>query len=107
MNGYSEYDIGEAGERIVVNALKKDRWIVNWNTKGPGATDIEAQKDLRKILIQVKTAIYPNKPAELSNDERGRIMSRAKSLGAEAWEAKVVLDSSLRQVGEIFWSRLS
>jgi hypothetical protein len=73
-------DIGTCGEQIVVNDLKRKGYNVKWDTKGPGSTDIEAHGEPNSYLIQVKTAVIPNEPADLSSDERRNITSRAARL---------------------------
>jgi Holliday junction resolvase len=98
--------IGEAGERIVVDWLKaKGCTIDRWDTQSPGSTDIEASWPTKRLLVQVKSAVAPNQPSVLSGDEIAKIKSRAAKVGAEAWQAQVQLDSQLRQVG-IKWAKL-
>jgi Holliday junction resolvase-like predicted endonuclease len=86
-------DIGRAGEQLVVNWLRANGWCVeSWNTQGSGATDIVASKSWIRVLIQVKTALYPNSPASVSDVERRAICSRAKRTGCQAYVAQVMLD---------------
>jgi Holliday junction resolvase len=102
----TQVDIGNAGERLVARALAGDGYRTNVDTRGPGSTDIEALKPDRSLLIQVKTAIYPNSPANLSADELRNIRARATRLGREAWAAGVQLDRNLAPVGNIAWQQL-
>lgn len=101
-------EIGQAGERIVVQWLRNYRFTIQgWDTQSPGSTDIEAESSKAHILVQVKSAADPNEPPSLSSDEERNIKSRATRIGAEAWEAQVQLNASLQLVGEIQWRKLS
>ncbi len=102
-------DIGEKGEKIVVEYLKKVKGYsdVKLNTQGAGATDIEAVGTKTCLLVQVKAAaVQPNVPSHLTNDEETRIKSRASNIAAEAWEARVILTSQLEFAGPILWRKL-
>jgi hypothetical protein len=97
------------GEGIAIQDLfKKGFTILKWNPPEqlPGG-DIEAMEAAlrRRILVQVKSDVQPNPPHSLSTDEEEALKSRAMKIGAEAWEAKVQLDSSLQQ-GTVTWRRL-
>jgi hypothetical protein len=99
--------IGQSGEYIVARELAAKGYRTNVDTRAPGATDIEARGTTASLLVQVKTAVAPNLPSELSGEERQKIRSRAAHLGWEPWGAKVQLDSRLNLVGSIVWHRLS
>jgi hypothetical protein len=102
----TEVEIGQAGERIVVTWLQNHAYIIDrWDTQAPGSTDIEAHAQV-KLLIQVKTSVAPNIPASLSTDEETNIKQRATRISAQAYEARVQLDSNLTLFGEIMWRRL-
>lgn len=102
-------EIGQIGEKLVAEYLKnvKGYHKVIQNTKGPGATDIEAIGTKIRLLVQVKTAVLPNEPSCLTSDEENRIKSRAASMSAEAWEARVMLDSQHKPTGQFKWRKLS
>lgn len=104
---YTTSEVGRAGEHAVVQWLRSNRCTVtNWNTQAAGSTDIEAVGAAR-LLIQVKSAVYPSQPASLSSDEEGNIKSRATRTSAEAWEARVLLDQRLQLQSEIAWRKLN
>ncbi|NLE57262.1 MAG: hypothetical protein GX616_02800 [Planctomycetes bacterium] len=104
----SAADIGRAGEAVVVAYLKaKGYRITSWDTRGPGATDIEATGTQATLLVQVKACLHPAQPCLLSSDELRALTSRAARKGAEAWEARVTLNSLLRAVGEPVWRKLN
>ena len=104
---YDPYDVVLAWEKAVVNWLRQKGWeITRWDTQTPGSTDIEARSGNKKLLVQVKSAIYPNQPSSLSWEEERNIKSRATKIGAEAWEARVLLDESLNPM-DIKWRKLN
>lgn len=85
-------DIGRIGEKAVVDNLTSQGYtIIEWNTQAPGATDIEASNSKEHILVQVKSAMYPSIPVDLSQADIAAIKSRASRKNAVAYEAKVQL----------------
>ena len=103
-------DIARVGEGIAIRSLfDKGFTILKWNPPDqlPGG-DIEAEDATRKrrILVQVRSDVEPNVPASLSSNEEADLESRAMNGGAEAWEAKVQLHSSL-QSGSVTWRQLA
>lgn len=101
-------DIGKAGEMIVENWLRTHNWrnIIR-NTQQPGGTDIQADGGTSgNILVQVKTALTPNQPSEISELEKSAITSRATRLNRIAYSAYVVIDSNKNLIGEIRWRKL-
>lgn len=99
-------EIGTVGERYVAYWLRYNGYATNIDTKGPGATDIEARGSTKSLLVQVKTAVLPSKPDTLSAEEERSILARAARLGCEAWEARVQLDVRMQQVGQVQWRRM-
>lgn len=99
-------EIGGAGERIVDAALAAMGYHTNLNTRQPGSTDIEAAGSQVSLLVQVKTAVAPAVPSDMSSDEVRNIKARAAKLAYQAWQAKVSVDGNLKLVGEIVWKRL-
>ena len=98
-------DVGRAGEAVIVKELQaKGYTIIRWDTQSPGSSDIEANTGTH-LLVQVKSAVSPNVAASLSSDEERNIKSRATRIGAQAWEARVQLDSGLRN-GTVSWRHL-
>lgn len=103
------FEIGQAGEGIVVQWLKEAGYTMKrWDTASSGSTDIEAENSSGHILlVQVKSAVHPNEPPSLSSDEERKIKSRATKIGAEDWEARGQLSAGLELIGEIRWRKLS
>jgi hypothetical protein len=99
--------IGTVAERRVAYWLEEYGYSTNIDTKDPSSTEIEARGNAKSLLVQVKSAVQPDKPDTLSADEVRSLTERAARRGLEAWEARVQLDQQLRQVGEIQWRKLS
>ncbi len=104
---YSMSDVGQAGENHVARWLQSQGFTVRQNTQLPGSTDIEAANSAKRLLVQVKSAVYPGAPATLSSDEVRNITSRAARIGAEAWVAQVVLNQQLQVQGQMAWTKLN
>jgi len=102
-------DIGQLGEEAVVTDLESKAYIgIKRNTRGPGSTDIEATNTHgRKQLFQVKTAVLPSVPDDLSSSEITAIISRAARIGASAYQAKVQLNSNLTVIAPIHYAKLT
>jgi hypothetical protein len=99
-------EIGNIGERHVEAVLVKDGWTCNRNTQLPGSTDIEAVKAGRKILVQVKTAVNPAQPADLSEEETRNIKTRAARTNSEAWLAKATITPAGLLMKDIGWRQV-
>jgi hypothetical protein len=85
--------IENIGERHTEERLVRIGYQCNRNTLLPGSTEIDALGINNKLLVQVKTAVFPNEAADLSQQEKSGITSRASLLGREAWLARVQIDS--------------
>jgi len=99
-------DIRRAGEGHVVDWLKAEKYSIKWNTQATGVIGIEAQSSSKRLLVHVKTAVYPNGPDRLSAEEERAITSRAAILGAQAWEARVQVGSKLELIGNVQWRKI-
>ena len=76
-----------------IQSLKSNKYtITNHDTKGAGSTDIEAENNTSKVLVQVKPGVAPNEPADLSPDELRNIKARATKLKRDAYCCKVQLE---------------
>jgi hypothetical protein len=99
-------DIGSRGEEIVENFFKGKGFETKRNTKFPGATDIEAHKNTKKCLVQVKTSQYPNEPNKMSSEEIRLLKSRASKLNCVPIRARLQIDGKGNLVGDIKFKRL-
>src|ERR1017187_1022808 len=96
--------VGDFGERHVEAWLRAKGFTnILRDTKQLGSTDIQADGS-ESILVQVKTAVHPDQPAQLSADEIRDIKSRATKLGRVAYVARVTIDFAGGLVGTIAWS---
>jgi hypothetical protein len=108
---------GLHAENVVAEYLRHQGYLAFVDTKGPGATDVEAwyRLDLRHI-IQVKAALVDTRdpvagshallnPPMPSHEEIQQIRCRALLLGTNAWIAHVLLDDqTLNPFGDIRWT---
>jgi Holliday junction resolvase-like predicted endonuclease len=96
-------DIGHAGEKHVENwCISKGFRNVIRNTWQPGGVDIQADGGANNnIVIQVKSAISPNQPATVTNEERAAIIARGKKLGRIPYGAYVVMNGETKLMGDI------
>jgi Holliday junction resolvase len=103
----STSDIGRAGERHVVDWLKAEGYsIIRWNTQTSGSTEIEAKSSSKRLLVQVRTAVSPTDPVQLTPEEEKAITSRAARIGAQAWEARIQVGRNLDLVGNVRWRKI-
>src|ERR1700739_1168024 len=99
--------IGKVGEVYVSNWLAAKGYSGICNTQLPGSTDIEANGYPTSLLVQVKTAVWPNLPAEVSPAKVKAIVARATKANRQAWSARVQINDAGELLGEIAWKRLS
>ena len=100
-------EVGTTGEKHATAELRAKGWTCYRNTQLPGATDIEATGGTPALLVQVKTAVYPNLPADLSAEEKTAIVSRANRNGKDAWLAQLQINREGALVGSISWTKLT
>ena len=100
-------EIGNIGERHVTAWLQAKNYQCNRNTALPGSTDIEADASQASLLVQVKTALSPALPADLSTEEQRAIVARANRSGKEEWLARLQINSQGALIGEISWAKLN
>jgi len=103
---FADFYVTLAGERAVVTWLEEKGFtVVKWDSRAPGSADIEA-KSVKHLVVRVRTSVHPEDPPSLTSDDEKNIISRAAKIEAEAWEAKVQLDSNLHLLGKIRWRKL-
>lgn len=96
-------DIGHAGEKHVENwCISKGFRNVIRNTWQPGGVDIQADGGTNNnIIIQVKSAISPNQPIAITDQEKAAIIARGKKLSRIPYGAYVTMDANTKLIGEI------
>ena len=102
----TQQQINSAAESFVSAWLIRNGYRTNLDIRQAGAVDFEAVGSKASLFVEVKVAVSPNAPPDLSAEELERIKKKATSSGYQAWLAKVTVDSEANPVGEIGWRRL-
>ena len=100
-------DIAEYGEKHVEAWLSGTGYRCHASKARHGVTDIEAQGDDENLVVVVKAALAGADVPDATSLERGHAVSRAMTLGYDAWLAKVNVGSSGELVGDIQWTQLN
>jgi hypothetical protein len=101
-------DIEKEGIKYIEEYLKNNGFTnIGKDTWQYGSTDIKADSFGEKILVQVKTSIFPIEPIEISREERIKIISRALNLKRKAYAAYVKIKEKNRLLESIAWERLN
>ncbi len=101
-------EIGQTAEKEVENWLITNGFINVLKINGQsGRTAIEANGTVENILVHIKTALDPNRPGKISEDEKNKLKLSSAKLGRKAYVAYVVIGEDNKVVGEISWERLS
>jgi len=100
-------DIAEYGERHVEAWLTSTGYRCHATRPHQGACDIEAQGEEDNLFVHVVAALAPTVPPDLTGSALGRVLSRAMTLGCDAWLAKVQLDGQGDLAADIQWSQLN
>jgi hypothetical protein len=99
--------IGNIGEVYTTRWLEGKGYACYQNTQLPGSTDIEATGTVYKLLVQVKTAVYPNSAASLDAEEKKAIVARANRSQRQAWLAQLQINYKGDLIGDIAWTKLN
>ena len=100
-------DIANYGEHHVVSWLSSTGYSCSASKPLHGATDIEARGEEENLFVHVMAALEPGPVPALGTSDLGRVLSRAMTLGCDAWLAKVLIDHHGELAGEIEWSQLN
>jgi len=100
-------DIAESGEKHVEAWLSGTGYHCHAYKPHHGVTDIEALGEDESMIVLVKAALAPTPVPDATTLERGRVVSRAMTLGYDAWLAKVRVGTQGELVGDIEWSQLN
>ncbi|MHB2019604.1 MAG: hypothetical protein ACYCW6_21890, partial [Candidatus Xenobia bacterium] len=97
----------------VVDDMERQGFIIlEWNKQTQGPADVRVVKhggskdEDRKMILQIRAAIYPEDPPYLTQEEMVRLVQRANQLGDEPWEVRTYLDGTYRAVGPPQWRYL-
>lgn len=100
-------DIAEYGERHVVSYLTSTGYHCHASKPHHGASDVEARGEEENLFVHVMATMTPNPVPALGTSDLGRVLTRAMTLGYDAWLAKVHLDQYGDLASEIEWSQLN
>lgn len=100
-------DIANYGERHVEAWLSSTGYHCTASKPSHGATDIEARGEDESLFVHVMAALEPGPVPELGTSDLGRVLSRAMTLGYDAWLAKVLIDTQGDLASDIQWSQLN
>lgn len=100
-------DIAHYGERHVTSWLASTGYHCTASRPVNGATDIEARGDDENLFVHVMAALEPGPVPELGTTDQGRVLSRAMTLGYDAWLAKVLIDTNGDLATDIAWTQLN
>jgi len=79
-------EIAEIGERHAMADLTAKGFFCLRNARSPGGREIEAFRGTEQVsLVYVKTAVEPDIPGDLSDEDSARIKGRAVRMGWDAW----------------------
>jgi hypothetical protein len=98
-------DLVTVGEQHVAAALAALGYSCRQDVEDLDPTDILATGPA-SLLVHVKTSLYPAPPPELTWEEKREVVSRAASIGGEAWLASLRVNSIGEPVGEIVWGKI-
>lgn len=100
-------DIAEYGERHVEAWLKEQGYHCFVGKPHHGETDIEARGEENTMIVHVMVSLEPKPVPEISTSSRARVVTRAMSLGCDAWLAKVQVGPSGELFAPIEWEKLN
>jgi len=100
-------DIIEAAEKHVVAYLSSTGYHCHASRAHHGVTDIEATGQEENLFVIVKAALGSNPVPDATTAESGHAVSRAMTLGFDAWLAKVHVGNSAELLGDIEWLQLN
>jgi hypothetical protein len=93
----------DVGENVVMGWLKHHGWKKVRSIKN----EIEAEKDDKRILLQVRSSIYPIDPGFLTAEEIADIKEHALKKGAMPHFARIWLNNDCTLKDDtIMWRRL-
>ena len=100
-------DIIENGERHVAAYLTSTGYHCTMSKPHHGGADIEARGEEDNLIVHVMSVIQPSEVPDISTTDRARTISRAMTLGYDAWLAKVVIDNTGELAQDIAWEQLN
>ena len=100
-------DVAEAAEKHAEAYLSSTGYHCHASKPRHGVTDIEATGPEENLVVIVKGALGDTPVADATTLERGHAVSRAMTLGYDAWLAKVNVGNEGELLGDIQWEQLN
>lgn len=100
-------EIADYGQRHVEAYLTSTGYHCHTTKTVHGGTDIDARGEEESLFVHVMSALAPHEVPEPTTSEVGRVVSRAMTLGYDAWLAKVQVTSDGDLASDIQWSQLN
>ncbi len=99
-------EIQYIGRALATIDLERLGFVWEQNRSIADPTSIAATKGSEGRLIQVRTAVHPQEPLRLSQDETQRLKSKASQFGYEAWIAQITIDTGGKLAKTIIWAKV-
>jgi putative SOS response-associated peptidase YedK len=103
ISAMTDADAQRIAEQHVIDWLKASNYECTKDTEPSNSKNIIATAKQAKLLVRVAGG---EDPKDLPAEERHTLVSRASSLGHQAWFAKVALDARGALIGKIRWTKL-
>lgn len=100
-------DLIDYAEQHVESFLASTGYHCTKSRPHHGAVDIEARGEEENLVVHVVASLAPAEVPDITTADGNRVVSRAMSLGFDAWLAKVQVDGEGQQVGDIQWLQLN
>lgn len=100
-------EIADYGQRHVEEYLTSTGYHCHTTKTAHGGTDIDARGEEENLFVHVMSALAPHEVPAPTTSEVGRVVSRAMTLGYDAWLAKVQVTSDGDLASDIQWSQLN
>lgn len=100
-------EIADYGQRHVEAYLTSTGYHCHVSKTHHGAADIDARGEEENLFVHVMAALAPHDVPDPTTSEVGRVLSRAMTLGYDAWLAKVQVTTDGELASDIQWSQLN
>ena len=100
-------DIAESAEKHVESYLTSTGYHCHASKPHQGVSDIEATGEEENLFVIVKGTLGDTPVPDPTTLERGHAVSRAMTLGYDAWLAKVQVGNEGELLGDIQWEQLN
>ena len=100
-------DIAESAEKHVEAWLSDTGYHCHASKAHHGVTDIEATSEDENMIVIVKAVLGHQPVPDPTSSERGHAVSRAMTLGFDAWLARVNVGGEGELLADIQWEKLN